>query len=59
MPVVMVRVCITSLTAGKTKVEPKENEKDLSLPTLLADFVGVIEQVFPDPKAVSLIVRCT
>ncbi|WWD19517.1 hypothetical protein CI109_103978 [Kwoniella shandongensis] len=36
---------------GKTKTEGgKEVERDLSLPTLLADFLGLVEHLFPEPK---------
>ncbi|KAK8853103.1 hypothetical protein IAR55_003804 [Kwoniella newhampshirensis] len=36
---------------GKTKSEGgKVVERDLSLPTLLSDFLGLIEHMFPEPK---------
>ncbi|ORY28140.1 putative structural constituent of ribosome [Naematelia encephala] len=36
---------------GKTRTEgPKEKDTDLSLPTLLNDFMGVLQHLFPDPK---------
>lgn len=47
---------LLALIIGKTRVE-KGDETDLSLETLTDDFVGVIQQAFPDPKDASLIVR--
>ncbi|WVF73184.1 hypothetical protein IAT40_008003 [Kwoniella sp. CBS 6097] len=36
---------------GKTQTEGSVNhERDLSLPTLLSDFLSLIEHMFPDPK---------
>ncbi|WVR00357.1 hypothetical protein IAU59_007500 [Kwoniella sp. CBS 9459] len=36
---------------GKTKTQgSSEVERDLSLPTLLSDLLGLIEHMFPDPK---------
>ena len=44
---------------GKTKtLGGKKEDTDLSLGTLLSDFVGVVEHLFPDPKeGPSLVVR--
>lgn len=40
------------LIVGKTRVEgPPERSKDLSLETLTNDLVGIVEHMFPDPKA--------
>ncbi|OCF40785.1 protein phosphatase methylesterase 1 [Kwoniella heveanensis CBS 569] len=37
---------------GKTQTEGSlAVERDLSLPTLLSDFLGLVEHMFPDPKA--------
>lgn len=54
-----IRSLLIHLAKGKTTVEGSHAvETDMSLPTLLADFLAVIQHLFPDPaSAPALLVR--
>lgn len=55
----LVLVTTCSFESGKTRVDgPPHRNTDLSLKTLIEDFVGIIEHLFPDSKTAPSLLVC-